>query len=453
MGQKKSLVVKILMIVYLVTTMLFYMGCNRKGNSLETADNVCCHNYTIEYSWQGYSKCKGIATCNNCNNIVEENATVIRAESPSQTHSCSQDEVYLWTAIFSNEIFENVSKFETTLSASHSYIEGEPIWSRDLDNKEYCRIPKSCSECGHEESIITYDITKTTTPATCTENGKIEYFAVFDNGRTATKVTEIIASHDYSLQYFWDKENDRIVSCRAYKICARCSSESENHKIFVEEISVDKMQKVYVENEENCYYYIANFKTYGLSPQTSEKFYEHSSNTNNNENESNNENEQQETDNLVKEIVNYSAVKNANGFFDIYFQDTIILQNTTAIVEGTTFKLIGCEISFEDGDFFYFIDEESFVQFEISSQDEDSFALNYIHYEPIYVYGDYKITNGDNVHNSYIEFYTDKTACLFVNILEDIYFPFLPFNNWEIDQNNKITIYYLEQVLQFTLEN
>lgn len=129
------------------------------------------------------------------------------------------------------------------------------------------------------------------------------------------------------------------------------------------------------------------------------------------------------------------------------------MQNTTAIVEGTTFKLIGCEISFEDGDFFYFIDEESFVQFEISSQNENTFALNYIHYEPTYVYGDYKITNGDDVHNSYIEFYTDKTACLFVNILEDIYFPFLPFNNWEIDQNNKITIYYLEQVLQFTLEN
>ncbi len=423
--------------------MLFAVGCNELINFLKTADDECSHDYTIEYFWQGYSQCKGVATCKKCGKRVEKNATVVRGEDPCQEHSCTEDEKYIWTATFSNEIFEETSKIETTRSASHSFVEDEVVWSRDLEDKDYCRIPKRCSVCGHEESEITYNITKNTTPATCTKDGKIEYFATFANGRKETKITEILASHDYSLQYFWVEENEKIVACSAYKICTRCSIESENHKIFVEGISVDNMQKIYVEDEENCYYYIANFTTYGLTPQTSQKIYESSSITDNNE--------QPKGENEIKEILSFSAKKNENNYYDIYFQGSLILQNTTAIIEGNVFKLIGCEISFEDGDVFYFIDEESFVQFDIFSQDENNLALNYIHYEPMYICDNYKITNGKVEYDSFVEFYPDRTACLFVNILDDIYFPFLPFNNWKIDLNNTIQIVYLEEILQFEI--
>lgn len=443
---KKSVLRNIFVAIFCVFVMGFGAGCDLNEYFTETAGHACSHEYNIEYIWQDYASCKAKASCKKCEYSIEEVGVISRSTEPTKYNSCTDNEEYTWTAVFTNELFESSTKIETTKTASHNYKESEITWAKDLENNEYCRMKLTCEVCNEVETLTTYNITTTTTDATCTQDGKIEYIAHFENGKTATKNEIIPKSHSYTIQYIWNKAEDKILSCEAKKICSKCSTSSEKHELSLERILVENMQK---ENVEGGFRYIADFKTAELETQYSEVLQ--------NNNPADDPSEPDSPTNPCSNYITYTATKVDEETYDIYFNGTCVFDGAACIIEENVFKIIGCNISFDVEKATYFPAEESPIEFEISSQNGNDLTIKFVKKTAAYVLKTYTLTataedGSIEEYNSYIEFYSDSTATLFVNLAENIYVPFQIFPTWTKTGDTTIQIDYNGELLEFEVE-
>ena len=437
---RKRVLRNIFVAIFCVLIMGIGVGCDLNEYFTKTAPEACSHEYNIEYIWQDYTSCKATASCKKCESSFEEYGVLTRSSEPTQIASCSSDELHLWTAAFTNELFENQTKIESTRAGSHNYKETEITWSKDLENNECCRMKLICEVCNDVKTFTTKDITTSTTDATCTTDGKIEYTAHFENGRTATKSQIIPKSHDYTIQYFWNKTNGNISSCEAKKICSKCSTTTENHELSLEKILVEDMQK---ETVEGGFRYVANFKTSDLETQYSETI----------ENDKSNDPTDPDEPTIPdSNFIIYTATKVDEDIYDIYFNDTCVLSGAMCVIEDNIFKITDCAISFDSDDTMFCLAEESPIEFEIVSQSENNITLKFAKKTATYVLKSYTLTDGENDYDSYIEFYSDNTACLFVNLADNIYVPFQIFTSWTKTGDTTIQIDYNGELLEFEVE-
>ncbi len=443
---KKSVLRNIFVAIFCVLVMGFGAGCDLNEYFTETAGHACSHEYNIEYIWQDYASCKAKASCKKCEYSIEEVGVISRSTEPTKHASCTDNEEYTWTAVFTNELFESSTKIETTKTASHNYKESEITWAKDLENNEYCRMKLICEACSEVKTLTTYNITTTTTDATCTQDGKIEHIAHFENGKTATKIEIIPKSHSYTIQYIWNKAEDKILSCEAKKICSKCSTSSEKHELSLERILVENMQK---ENIEDGFRYIADFKSSELETQYSEVLQ--------NNNPADNLSEPDSPTNPCSNYITYTATKVDEETYNIYSSGTCVFNEAICVIEGKVFRITDYYISpnVKDPEYeeiMFCLAEESPIEFEISSQNGNNFTIKFVKKTAVYVYNSYSLTDGENDYNSYIEFYSDNTATLFVNLAENIYVPFQIFPIWTKTGDATIQFDYNRELLEFEVE-
>ena len=156
----------------------------------------------------------------------------------------------------------------------------------------------------------------------------------------------------------------------------------------------------------------------------------------------------------VSNYITYTLESLNENFCKIYFEDTCIL-NTATYEIGSTCKITGCEFSFDFGETTFILADEMPLEFEIGEENDKGYSLKFKKKSPIYTTTltlecTETITN-PNANNydvsSYIEFYSDNSACLFVNI-NNIYFPFQTYSSWEKEENI-IKIDYFGEILSF----
>ncbi len=438
----------------------FLSGCDDERYSTETAGEACFHEYKIEYFWQGYDSCKAKATCKKCENFIEENGVVLRDEQPKKVATCTSSGEYIWTASFTNKLFSDNTKIETTDALSHSY-EKEVEWSKNLQNEEYCRVKLNCKTCGDVKEMTTYNITITAkTNATCTSEGEIKYTAKFDDGTTITKSETIKKSHNYDTTYVWNKDkNGAIISCEAWTICSECSNSKNKYKQLIERISVESMEKQEVNGG---YRYVAKFKTSGLETQYSNEIEQSPAGDSPTQTEESSEETEYSTGDVSSYVI-YTAEKIDEGLCKIYFEGTCVLKSATYEIEETICKITDCEFTFDFGDITFCLSDENFIQFEIDGEKDGKTILKFEKKSSKYISKfTLKCSETDNTNlygmpereiPAYIEFYADNSACLFVNIVDNIYFPFQIFTSYEEKGENTIEIDYYGETLTFEVEN
>ncbi|MBR5318199.1 MAG: hypothetical protein IKU46_01205, partial [Peptococcaceae bacterium] len=220
------------------------------------------HDYTnaeISYIWSAnYDSCTASRNCvrTTCTHADTENATitinVINA-------TCTEDGKTVYKATFKNTAFAEQTKEVAIGQTGHAYGGVSYVWSED--NSE-CTATRVCANNAAHVETETVKSTSETTDASCTENGKTVYKAVFENTAFAdqTKEVTITASgHVYGeAEYDWNVAEDGTVTCIANKACEKCDAETtgnvvtENALIYEDESEskaatcVESGQKVYL---------------------------------------------------------------------------------------------------------------------------------------------------------------------------------------------------------------
>ena len=172
------------------------------------------HNYSVSWKWNGTSSAAATFKCTTCGASSTVNATITSTTTPA---NCTTDgkTVYTAKATYDGKTETN-TKTVSIAKLGHNY--GQPSWK--WNGTASATATFKCSKCG-ASSTVNATITSTTTPATCTTDGKTVYTANASiNGKSYTnQKTNTISKKGHkwgSVSYKWASDNS---TCTASCTC------------------------------------------------------------------------------------------------------------------------------------------------------------------------------------------------------------------------------------------
>ena len=201
-------------------------SCTRVIAKEDTVIAATGHNYTVEWTWaEDYSSAIATFTCTNTNcpaSVGYAKDDEIDSEI-TEKPSCGKagTVVYTATVVFEDVEYTDVQK-GTVAALDHVYTTAPIAWAWADDYTVVATFV--CDNCG-EEIKVNAQVTKTTTGASCTVDGKIVYTAtVADSNGTEyadTKEETITAEgHKYEVTWNWA---DDYSSATATFTCSNCT--------------------------------------------------------------------------------------------------------------------------------------------------------------------------------------------------------------------------------------
>ena len=200
------------------------------------------HRYgEVTYDWNTENPdavtCTASKTCKVCDSATEgykltATGAVTIDKDASVSATCTTAGKTVYTATFNVE-WATGDKTEVTVTAyNHDYTAVEYKWSEDYAT---CTATRVCNhDSNHVETQTVTADEKSKTDATCTEKGKVVYYADFtDYGFVdQSKTVEIPETgHNYGApEYIWDTIGE-VASCTAVKECIACATTVSGHTV------------------------------------------------------------------------------------------------------------------------------------------------------------------------------------------------------------------------------
>ncbi len=186
------------------------------------------HSYSVSWKWNGTSSAAATFKCTTCGASSTVNATITSTTTPA---NCTTDgkTVYTAKATYDGKTETN-TKTVSIAKLGHNY--GQPSWKWNGTSSATATF--KCSRCG-ASSTVNATITSTTTPATCTTDGKTVYTANASiNGKSYTnQKTNTISKKGHkwgSVSYKWASDNS---TCTASCTCQNDSSHKKTENATV----------------------------------------------------------------------------------------------------------------------------------------------------------------------------------------------------------------------------
>lgn len=220
--------------------------CTRVIAKEDTVIAATGHNYTVEWTWaEDYSSAIATFTCTNTNCTAgvsyakDENIDSEITEKPD----CDSEGtvVYIATVEFDGKQYTD-TQTDSIDKLEHVYTNAPIAWTWAEDHSSAIAT-FVCDNCA-EEIKIDVEVTKATTGASCTVDGKIVYTAVVtdSNGSEYTDVKEepiIAEGHKYEVTWSWAEDYS---SATATFTCSSCD---EVHDVLNADVT-DNGKGVYV---------------------------------------------------------------------------------------------------------------------------------------------------------------------------------------------------------------
>jgi hypothetical protein len=220
--------------------------CTRAIAKEDTVIPATGHNYTVEWTWAAdYSSAIATFTCSNTNctaGVGYAKDEDIESEITGKP-SCDQTGTVVYTA---SVVFEGVTytdvQSDKIAKLEHAYTTAPVAWAWAADYSG-ATATFICDNCGDEIEVAA-QVTKTTTGASCTVDGKIVYTATVSDTNdveyTDAKEEPIIAKgHKYEVTWSWAADYS---SATATFTCANCE---EIHDVLNADVT-DNGKGVYV---------------------------------------------------------------------------------------------------------------------------------------------------------------------------------------------------------------
>ena len=186
--------------------------------------------------------CTAEKECRNCGTDAEGHKvteTVI-AKAVTTPATCTGNGRIDYTATFTTEGFAEQYDTEVLEQTGHDYAEATYVWGKDANNNVICTAERVCNNDESHKETEKVTATSVTTPATCTEDGKIVYTAAFRNTAFTAQTSEEVLpmkNHNYgAVSYVWNTDN---TECTATRTCANDAAHVETETVSVVKVVTD----------------------------------------------------------------------------------------------------------------------------------------------------------------------------------------------------------------------
>ena len=237
--------------------------------SCDFNDNLHVHNWSeeINYTWnEDNTKCVAKRVCLDDESHIETEEADISIVV-SQTKSCTDDEIKVYTAKFENSVFETQNKKVVSKASGHNWGEATYAWSDDYSE---CVAKRVClNDETHIESETQKSVANLTRSRSCTGDELTSYEVSFENKAFAPQIKSNIETNDElghnwsEVTYTWNEDNTK---CSATRVCLNDESHVET-----EEADVVKEVKAATCSEGETTKYSVAFTNEAFLPQTKEE--------------------------------------------------------------------------------------------------------------------------------------------------------------------------------------
>ena len=180
------------------------------------------------YTWSSdNSSVTAKRSCSICGETETETVKTTGVVLTAAT--CTENGKTTYTAIFENGAFSEQSKTIADIpAAGHKWGEVTYIWVPDNSS---VTAKRSCSVCGESESETAKTTSGVLTDATCTENGKTTYLAIFEKdafSEQSKTLADIPATgHRWGEPtYTWASDNSSVTAKRSCSVCGKSETET-----------------------------------------------------------------------------------------------------------------------------------------------------------------------------------------------------------------------------------
>ncbi len=222
------------------------------------------HEYVVNYIWgEGNASVTAEAVCqHDDSHVVSE--TVTASSFQTTDPSCTGSGMIVYTAEFSNELFETQIKEVTIPSLGHNFVFDSWGWSDDYSSASASFI---CSRDSSHTEIVDAQISQTTVQPTCEEAGEATYTAtvVFEgNTYIDTQMVDLNAlGHSYGEPvYSWTDDHSSVTGV---VVC-----QNDNDHTVSETVSTDMVRIEPTCEKEGKIHYNAIFTNPLFTTQTQE---------------------------------------------------------------------------------------------------------------------------------------------------------------------------------------